>query len=56
MQSSGIDDPDSAIVIVQRSSIADESGALPVEAMVLLDSPYEDASVTFDLATGEAKG
>ena len=53
MESSGITDPDSVIVIVQRSSIADESGAMPVEAMVLLDSPYEDASVTFDLATGE---
>ena len=51
--SSGIADPDSVIVVVQRSSIADESGALPVPAIVLIDSAYEDASVTFDLATGE---
>jgi len=52
-ESSGIADPDSVIVVVQRSSIADDSGALPVQAIVLIDSAYEDASVTFDLATGE---
>lgn len=52
-EQSGITDPDSVIVIVQRSSIADASGSMPVQATVNLDSPYENASVTFDLATGE---
>jgi hypothetical protein len=52
-ESSGITDPDSVIVIVDRSGVADASGAIPVRAMVLLDSPYEDANVEFDLATGE---
>lgn len=53
MEQSGITEPDSVIVIVERSTVADASGAMPVRAMVLLDSPYEDANVTFDLATGE---
>lgn len=52
-EQSGITDPDSVIVIVQRSSIADASGSMPVQATVNLDSPYENVSVTFDLATGE---
>jgi hypothetical protein len=50
---SGIAEPDSVIVIFERTMAADESGARPVQAMVLLDSPYEDASVRFDAATGE---
>lgn len=52
-ESSGITEPDSVIVIVDRAGVADASGVIPVRAMVLLDSPYEDANVEFDLATGE---
>ncbi|WP_448005143.1 hypothetical protein [Agromyces bauzanensis] len=50
---SGIDDPDSVIVIVERAPIADQAGARPVEVMVMLDSTYEDANVVIDAATGE---
>lgn len=49
---SGIADPESVIVRFQRAGVADESGSRPVQAMVLLDSAYEDASVTFDATTG----
>ena len=52
-EQSGITQPDSVIVIVNRSGIADAAGEMPVHAMVLLDSPYEDATVSFDMATGE---
>ena len=52
-EQSGITQPDSVIVIVNRSGIADAAGEMPVQAMVLLDSPYEDATVSFDMATGE---
>ena len=38
---------------MNRSGIADAAGEMPVQAMVLLDSPYEDATVSFDMATGE---
>jgi hypothetical protein len=40
-------------VFVSRALIEDEAGARPVEITISLDSPYEDASVTFDAATGE---
>ena len=50
---SGIADPDSVIVIVDRALIADDAGVRPVQAMVILDSAYEDATVTFDATTGE---
>ena len=50
---SGVDDPDSVIVVVERAHIADESGDRPVEVIVMLDSAYEDASVVIDAATGE---
>ena len=50
---SGVDDPDSVIVVVERTHIADESGDRPVEVIVMLDSAYEDASVVIDAATGE---
>jgi hypothetical protein len=53
---SGIADPDSVIVIVERALIADDAGARPVRVMVLLDSPYEDATVTLDAASGEVLG
>jgi hypothetical protein len=49
---SGITDPDSVIVIVERALIADDAGARPVRVMVLLDSAYEDATVTLDAASG----
>lgn len=55
-EQSGITEPDSVIVIVERSTVADASGAMPVRAMVILDSPYEDANVVFDLGTGELVG
>ena len=51
-EQSGIAQPDSVIVLVSRSGIADAAGEEPVQAMVLLDSPYEDAAVSFDMATG----
>lgn len=49
---SGIADPSSVIVIVERAMLADAAGARPVEVMVLLDSTYEDATVVIDAATG----
>jgi hypothetical protein len=51
-EQSGITQPDSVIVIVNRSAVTDAAGETPVRAMVLLDSPYEDATVSFDMATG----
>ena len=50
---SGITEPDSVIVIVDRSGVADASGVTPVRAVVSLDSPYEDATVQFDMVTGQ---
>ncbi len=50
---SGIDDPDSVIVVVDRALIADQAGARPVEVMVMLGSTYEDASIVIDPETGE---
>jgi len=52
-EASGITEPDSVYVFVSRALIEDEAGARPVEITISLDSPYEDASVTFDAATGE---
>lgn len=52
---SGIDEPDSVIVIFERTMSADDAGQRPVQAMVLLDSPYADATVLFDAATGELR-
>lgn len=49
---SGIADPDSVIVRFQRAGVADDAGHRPVQAMVLLDSAYDDAAVTFDALTG----
>jgi hypothetical protein len=49
---SGIDEPKSVIVIVERALIADAAGARPVQVLVLLDSTYENASVVIDAATG----
>lgn len=49
---SGIDDPTSVIVIVERALIADAGSARPVQVMVLLDSTYEDATVIVDAETG----
>ncbi|WP_395245384.1 hypothetical protein ACGGZK_06135 [Agromyces sp. MMS24-K17] len=51
--SSGIADPTSIMVSVSRTPVADESGEMPVQVLVSLDSPYEDASVVFDATTGE---
>ncbi|WP_430647548.1 hypothetical protein [Agromyces sp. GXS1127] len=53
---SGIADPDSVIVSVERSPVADDSGERPVRVLVLLDAPYEDAAVILDPATGEPMG
>ena len=50
---SGITDPDSVYVFVWRAFTEDETGARPVEITISLDSPYEDATVTFDGVTGE---
>src|SRR4029453_1515044 len=50
---SGITEPDSVIVIVDRSGFADASGVTPGRAVVSLDSPYEDATVQFDMVTGQ---
>ncbi len=52
---SGITEPASVIVIFSRTMIADDTGSRPVEARVLLDSPYEDATVVFDAASGELR-
>jgi hypothetical protein len=48
----GIADPTSVIVIVERALIADAAGARPIGVMVLLDSSYQDATVVIDPATG----
>ena len=48
----GIAEPTSVIVIVERALIADAAGARPIQVMVLLDSTYEDATVIIDAATG----
>ena len=53
---SGIADPSSVIVSVERALIADQAGARPVRVLVMLDSTYEDASVQIDAATGEVLG
>lgn len=52
-EQTGITDPDSVIVIVERANVADASGARPVRMMVLLDSAYDDATVVFDAASGD---
>ncbi|MCD2441307.1 hypothetical protein LQ757_03345 [Agromyces sp. SYSU K20354] len=48
----GIADPDSVIVLVARSPVADDTGEQPVQVLVLLDADYADASVTIDPQTG----
>ncbi|MBM7506041.1 hypothetical protein ACFPER_02910 [Agromyces aurantiacus] len=53
---SGITDPTSVIVSVERAAIEDESGERPVRVLVILDSTYEDATVQIDPATGEVLG
>ncbi|GGI46112.1 hypothetical protein BCL57_001399 [Agromyces flavus] len=53
---SGITDPTSVIVSVERALIADASGARPVRVLVILDSTYEDATVQIDAASGEVLG
>lgn len=53
---SGIADPTSVIVSVERALVADGAGARPVRVLVMLDSTYEDASVQIDAATGEVIG
>lgn len=55
-QHSGIAEPMSVIVSVERMPVADASGERPVRALVMLDSTYEDASVPIDVATGEPVG
>src|SRR4029453_12856392 len=50
---SGIADPDSVIVVVERAAVADEAGARPVRVMVILDSTSADATVTIDATTGD---
>jgi len=52
-EQTGVTDPDSVIVIVERVTVADASGDRPVRMMVLLDSTYEDATVVFDAASGD---
>lgn len=52
---SGIAEPESVIVVFERTMSADDGGERPVQAMVLLYSPYEDATVMFDAATGEPR-
>ncbi|MFB9958895.1 hypothetical protein [Agromyces bracchium] len=51
-EDAGISDPDSVIVLVDRSTVADDSGERPVQVLVLLDAPYENASVVVDPETG----
>ncbi|WP_353814727.1 hypothetical protein [Agromyces sp. SYSU T00266] len=53
---SGILDPDSVIVLADRATVADDSGARPVRILVLLDSPYENAAVVIDPTTGAPVG
>ena len=53
---SGIAAPTSVIVSVERTPVADETGARPVRVLVMLDSAYEDASVQLDAVTGEILG
>lgn len=53
MEHSGVSEPDSVIVVVERALIADDAGARPVEVMVMLDTAYEDANVVVDATTGE---
>ncbi|WP_448810447.1 hypothetical protein [Agromyces bauzanensis] len=53
MEHSGITEPDSVIVVVERALIADDTGARPIEVMVMLDATYKDANVVIDAATGE---
>ena len=53
---SGITEPTSVIVSVERALIADESGARPVRVLVILDSPYENATVQIDAASGAVLG
>lgn len=55
-QDAGIADPTGVIVTVSRSPVPDAAGGLPVRVLVLLDSPYENAAVQFDGATGEIVG
>lgn len=50
---SGVENPDSVIVVVERAHIADEAGDRPVEVIVMLESAYEDASVVIDAESGE---
>ncbi|MGR0320808.1 hypothetical protein [Agromyces sp. ZXT2-3] len=52
-QVAGIADPDSVIVSVERSPVADDSGERRIRVLVLLGAPYEDAAVLIDPATGE---
>lgn len=52
-QHSGIADPDGVIVTVSRTPVPDAAGERPVRVLVMLDSPYENATVQFDAATGE---
>lgn len=55
-QDAGITDPTGVIVTVSRSPVPDAAGELPVRVLVMLDSPYENAAVQFDAATGEIVG
>jgi hypothetical protein len=52
----GIAEPTGIIVTVSRSPVADDSGALPLRLLVMLDAAYEDAVVQFDASTGELIG
>ena len=47
-----IPDPNSVIVLVDRSPVADATGERPVQVLVLLDADYADASVRIDPQTG----
>ena len=49
-----IPDPNSVIVLVDRSPVADATGERPVQVLVLLDADYADASVRIDPQTGRA--
>lgn len=53
---SGITEATSVIVSVQRAIIADESDARPLRVLVILDSPYENATVQIDAASGAVLG
>ena len=52
-EQTGITDPDSVIVIVERVTVEDAAGERPVRMTVLLDSTFEDATVVFDAASGD---